>query len=295
MEKLMIVGGSGLLGGHLIQSAKTDYEVIATYMGHPFEIAGCRSIFLDITNSDKTESCIIKEEPDVIVLSAAQRNVDYCEKNQEEVWKVNVEGVKNVATASKKVQAKVIYISTDLVFDGSKDNYSEGDETHPISHYGRTKLEGEREVARILDDSAVARVSVLYDWNPFDHTYNFVSWVYNSLKEGKNFELFTDQHRNATYIKNACDALLQIHKKDERGIFHVAGKNCVNRHYIGKKVAEIFKFDDNLISTCTSEQSNWVAKRPSKCCLSTKKMENRLHIRSMSIEEGIYAMKEELN
>jgi dTDP-4-dehydrorhamnose reductase len=294
MDKLMVIGGSGLFGGHLAKIAQTEYEVVATYMGHSVEIPGTRFISMDIRDFDKTEGQILKEKPDLIVLSAAQRNVDYCEKNQKEVWKINVEGAKNVAIASKKVQAKLIYLSTDLVFDGEKEQYLEEDEPNPINHYGKTKLEGEREVAKARDDWAVARVSVLYDWNPFDHTFNFVTWVYNSLKEKKEISLFTDQFRNATYIKNACHALTGIHKKDEKGIFHVAGKTCVNRYEIGLSMVEVFGFDENLITTSTSDDSNWIAKRPGRCCLNTQKMEMKLGIESMSIEEGLFAMKREL-
>ncbi|UCE36340.1 MAG: SDR family oxidoreductase [Thermoplasmata archaeon] len=294
MDKLMIIGGSGLLGGHLARFAQEEYEVVATYMGHPIEIPGCRTTSMDIRDFYKTENKISKEKPDLIILSAAQRNVDYCEKKPEEVWKINVQGAKNVAIASKKVQAKLIYLSTDLVFDGEKEGYQEEEDPNPINYYGKTKLEGEKEVAKACEDYAIARVSVLYDWNPFEHTFNFVSWVYNSLKEKKEISLFTDQFRNATYIKNACDALLGIHKKGEQGIFHVAGKNCVNRHEIGEKVAEIFGFDEKLITTCTSEDSNWVAKRPKRCCLNSEKMNDRLGIKSMSIEEGLDAMKREI-
>ncbi len=291
MEKLLIVGGSGLLGGHLINHAKNELEVMATYKGHPFKVEGCKTIYMDITDGDQTNKTIIKEGPDLVILTAAQRNVDYCEKNQEEVYKINVEGARNVGLACKELGIKLIYLSTDLVFDGAKDLYAEDDETNPINYYGRTKLDGEKEVQKACHDFAIARVSVLYDWNLFDHTFNFVSWVYNNLKQGKQLKLFTDQYRNATYIKSACKALLAIHEKDEKGTFHVAGKNCVNRYYIGKKVAEIFDLDEELITTTISDQSDWLAKRPKKCCLSVHKMEKRLGIKSMSIEEGLSAMK----
>lgn len=294
MEKLLIVGGSGLLGGHLIQHVKNEFEVVATYNDHPFEIEGCKIIYMDITDCDRTKEAIIKERPDLIILTAAQRNVDYCERNQEEVYKINVEGARNVASASKGIKAKLIYLSTDLVFDGLKEQYVEDDETNPINYYGRTKLDGEKEVQKLCDDYAIARVSVLYDWNLFDHTFNFVTWVYNNLNKGKPLELFTDQYRNATYIKNACHALINIHKKSEEGIFHVVGKNCVNRHYIGKKVAEIFNLEEGFIKTCTSDDSDWLAKRPKRCCLKMDKMEKRLGIKSMSIEEGLVEMKAQI-
>lgn len=294
LEKLMIVGGSGLLGGHLIKYSKDEFEVIATFKDHPFEVEGCKSIHLDVTDRDKIENTIIKESPDIIILTSAQRNVDYCERNQEEANRINVEGTRNMAMASKKIGAKLIYLSTDMVFDGTKERYHENDATDPVNHYGMTKLKGEKEVAKALDDFAIARVSVLYDWNLFEHTFNFVTWVYEELKKGKPLELFSDQYRNATYIKNACEALLSICKKDEKGIFHVVGKNCVSRQYIGKKVAETFGLDDGLITTSTSDDFDWLAKRPKKCCLNVDKMEKTLGVKSMSIEEGLAAMKAEI-
>ena len=138
----MIIGGSGLLGGHLAQFAKGEYEVVATYYNHTIEIPGLRALNMNITDSQKTMDIIGREKPDYIVLSAAQRNVDFCEAHQEEVSRINVAGAKNVAFASNKVQAKLIYISTDLVFDGTLSMYKESDKTNTVNHYGRTKLEG---------------------------------------------------------------------------------------------------------------------------------------------------------
>jgi dTDP-4-dehydrorhamnose reductase len=294
MEKLMIVGGSGLLGGYLTKYMAGEFEVVTTFNSHPFDMKGSRGLHMDITDPLKTEKIIMKERPDTIILAAAQRNVDYCERNKDEATRINVQGAKNVALASKKVHSKLIYLSTDLIFNGSKDQYQEEDEPNPINHYGFTKLEGEYEVANNLNDFAIARVSVLYHWNLFDHTFNFVAWVHKGLSDGKQLKLFTDQSRNATYIKNACEALLSIHRKDEKGIFHVVGTNCVNRHQIGLAVAEIFGFDKSLISTTISDESEWVAKRPKKCCLNPDKMKRRLGVKPMSIEEGLADMKAQI-
>ncbi|UCG69745.1 MAG: SDR family oxidoreductase [Thermoplasmata archaeon] len=291
MEKLMIVGGSGLLGGHLAKQAKDEFEVVATFKNHSFEMKGCRRIYMDITEPEKTKDIIMKENPDTIILAAAQRDVDFCERNKAVATRINVEGAKNVALASKRVHAKLVYLSTDLVFDGSKGLYQEDDVPNPMNHYGFTKLEGEHEVENSQDDFAIARVSVLYGWNLFDHTINFVTWIYNGLSEGKRLGLFTDQFRNATYINSACEALLSIHKRDEKGVFHVVGKNCVNRHHIGLKIAETFGFDKDLITASTSDEGDWQAIRPKKCCLDPDKMERILNVKSMSIGEGLSAMK----
>jgi dTDP-4-dehydrorhamnose reductase len=294
LKKLIAIGASGLLGGHLAKYAKDRYEVVATYLSHPLEIPGCRVIKMDITDFQKTQETILIENPDFIVLSAAQRDVDYCEKNKNEVRKINIEGARNVANAANAVQAKLIYLSTDLVFDGKKGHYFEDDKTNPVNYYGKTKLKGEKEVGQATDNYAIARVSVLYDWNPFDYTTNFIFWVYNNLKDGNQLSLFADQFRNATYIKNACEAILRIFEKNQKGIFHVAGKHCESRYEIGLKVADIFEFDSSLISKMDSAESNWIAKRPKKCCLDVGKMESVLGVKAMTVEEGLLAMREEL-
>jgi dTDP-4-dehydrorhamnose reductase len=294
LDKILVIGASGLLGGHLAKYAKDRYDVVATYLGHPFDIPGCKAIKMDITDPERTINAVQKEGPDCVVLSAAQRNVDYCEKNQDEVRRINVEGARNVAIAANAVQAKLIFLSTDLVFDGKKGHYLEDDTTNPVNYYGLTKLKGEQEVASVSNDHAIARVSVLYDWDPFEHTTNYISWVYKNLDKGKPLSLFSDQFRNATYIKNACEALLRIFEKDEKGIFHVAGKHCENRYDMGLKVAEIFNFDDSMISKMDSNESDWVAKRPKKCCLDVGKMESVLGVPAMTIEEGLLAMKKDL-
>ena len=294
LKKLMIIGGSGLLGGHLAKFVKDGYEVVATYNDHPVELPGCRTIKMDIKDSERSFDTVQKEDPDCVILSAAQRNVDYCEKNQNEVRRINVEGAKNVAIAANRVHAKLIFLSTDLIFDGKKEHYLEDDITNPVNYYGVTKLKGEQEVSSISDDYAIARVSVLYDWDPFEHTTNFISWLYKNLKKEKPLSLFTDQFRNATYIKNACEALIKILEKDEKGIFHVAGKKCENRYSIGLAVADTFGFDRSLISASESVNGDWLAVRPKKCCLDVGKMESVLGVTAMTVEEGLLAMKKEL-
>jgi dTDP-4-dehydrorhamnose reductase len=289
----MVIGGSGLLGGHLAIQAKNRYNVVATFNSHPLEIQGCKCIELDITRAEKTESIIKKEQPDFIILSSALRNVDFCENNKEKTSSVNVVGARNVAVASNSVHAKLIYLSTDMVFDGKKGYYKEEDSPNPKNHYGQTKLEGEREVEGALEDYVIARVSVLYHWNMFTHTTNFVEWIYRNLKAGKPLSLFSDQFRCVTFIENANDALLGIWEKDERGIFHVVGKDCISRDAVGLELAEVFGFDCDLISKTSWEEGEWQAHRPKRLCLDASKMESRLGIRPMSLREGLLKMKDE--
>ena len=118
--------------------------------------------------------------PDIVIHAAAFTNVDDCEKNKDRAFAVNVQGTRNIADAVEKIGAKVVYISTDFVFDGKKGMYKEIDSTKPINYYGITKLNGERIVDKLLDDYIIARTSVLYGWNPFSQ--NFATWLINQLE-----------------------------------------------------------------------------------------------------------------
>ena len=105
-------------------------------------------------------------------------NVDDCEADRLAAWKANALGPKNVASAAKDIGSKLIYVSTDYVFDGEQGMYREGDLTMPINYYGESKLAGERFVQEICPDSVIARTSVLYGWNPVrDRTSLHGSWT----------------------------------------------------------------------------------------------------------------------
>ena len=114
-------------------------------------------------------------------------NVDFCEQNKSKSHEVNVDGIKNIISCSKK-STKIIHISTDYVFDGAKGQYSEEDATNPINEYGRTKLEGEQFLAKNSNDSLIIRTNVLYDYASNSNA-SFLNWIVNSLNNEKVIKL----------------------------------------------------------------------------------------------------------
>lgn len=145
MEKLIITGASGLLGSKIVNlaKAKKDYRAIPLHNTKPLY---SNSLKLDITNRKEVFDLFRKIKPDVVIHTAAETNVDRCETQKELSWKINVEGTRNIAEACSKTGAKMVYVSTDYVFDGEKGLYTEEDKPNPVNHYGITKLEGENQV-----------------------------------------------------------------------------------------------------------------------------------------------------
>jgi len=291
--KVLVIGGSGLLGSKVIKTASKKFHTIGTYHTHPFKMGNCETLKLDIVNKEQTLELIHGKKPDCVILTAAQTNVDRCEIHPEEAWRIHVDGTKNVSEACKKSGAKLIYVSTDYVFDGKKGFYTEDDKTRPINVYGRTKLAGERAIQTICDDYAIARMSVLYGWNTITTKHNFVTWVLEKLKNTKEVKLLTDQYTSPTLADNAAEALLAILKKNKKGLYHTSGKDCISRFEFGKEIAKIFELNTGLIKPITLDKIDLPAKRPLKSCLDVSKAELELGVRLMNVNEGLSEMKKQ--
>jgi dTDP-4-dehydrorhamnose reductase len=302
LSRLLIIGGSGLLGFKCIEEAAKDFDVFATYNARGMESEHCEFWRLDKTNRDEVLSHTERIEPDVVIDTAALHNVNQCETHRGEAHRVNVEGTRNVAEACRKIGAKMIFLSTDYVFDGKKGHYTEDDAPNPLSYYAVTKLEGERAVAAAGTDYAVARSSVIYGWNPSElkglksssgKSMNFVIWALGKLQNGEEISIVTNQYSSPTLADNLAEALLALARTDKNGIYHTAGKGCINRFDFTKKIAEIFEFDVRLIKPVTSDMFKQVAERPLRCCLDVSKAETDLKIKFLTPEEGLKKMKKQ--
>ena len=286
MTRLLIVG-SGLLGGKLAKIAANGFTTFTTYNEHPLDIEGYKSYYLNIINREGVVALIQKLNPDYIIHTAALTNVDACETNKEDAFKINVRGTKNIAEASKEINAKLVYISTDYVFDGEKGMYKEDDPTNPIDYYGETKLEGEK-VVKDLRDYIIVRPSVLYGWNPVK--LNFVTWAIQELKKGNEMKIVKDQFNTPTLADNLAELILELIKRDKDGIFHISGSERISRFDFVLKIAEIFDLNKDLIKPITSDQLNWIAKRPMDSSLDTSKI-SRIK-KPLNVEESLKRMRD---
>ncbi|HTX60701.1 MAG TPA: SDR family oxidoreductase, partial [Methanobacterium sp.] len=225
---------------------------------------------------------------DLVVHSAALTNVDYCEDHQDEAHKINAQGTLNMVKACEKADSKLVYVSTDFVFDGTEGLYSEDHETRPLSYYGISKLKGEEFVQESDVNYAIVRVSVLYGW----HTnFNYVTWVINELKAENQINIVTDEYNSPTYADNAAEAILKIFTKDKRGIYHIAGDERINRFEFARNIAKVFELDKTLIKPIKSEDLIRKAQRPLDSSLSVEKAKNDLDVKLLNTKDGLKEMK----
>lgn len=267
-------------------SAKT-FEVFASYNSHPNQISECRFLPLDIRDKQQVISVFEEIKPDLVIHTAAMIDVDYCEDHAKEAWATNVEGTENVTLASKGIGAKMIYISTDSVFDGKKGMYVEEDVPHPVNIYARTKLEGEERAQYRLPDSLIIRTA-FYGWSPSDSIRtSLAEWVVSGLREGRTLKMFTDVFFSPIFAGNLVEAMIEIYHKNLSGICHIAGSEKCSKYRFGLEIAQAFGLDKALIQPCSIDEVSLRAPRPRDISLNVSKISRAITTRLLDVTEGI--------
>ncbi|MCL6578088.1 MAG: dTDP-4-dehydrorhamnose reductase, partial [Candidatus Bathyarchaeota archaeon] len=250
------------------------------------------SLKLDITNAKEVSSLLNKLKPNAVIHTASETNVDKCETEKAQAWKINVEGTQNIASTSNEVRTKLVYISTDYVFDGEKGNYKEEDKPNPINYYGLTKLEGEKQVVQHCRNYAILRTSVLYGWHPWKQ--NFTTWTINQLKQNKEITVVEDHYNTPTLVDNLAEMALEVVEKDLQGLFHASGTERISRYEFAKQIAKTFNLNPHLIRPIRMSQlTTWTAKRPKDSSLNTSKIQKQLKTKPLNITEGLERMLKE--
>lgn len=294
MKRLLIIGASGLLGSKLFVQAAGKFEVRGTYNPDVDGRTAWRLEPIDIGSKDEVERLFNKLQPECVILTAAMTNVDACEKQPFMANRVNASGPELVARCCKKLGARLVHVSTDYVFDGSKSRrYTEDDMPRPVSAYGSTKLAGEKAVIATIPGSVIARPAVLYGWNPIEDKDNFVVWVLKKLRAGQRATLFEDQWISPTFADDLAKTLLELLEKDVSGVWHVSGPDCLDRPTCGRMIAEAFELDKGLIYPAPSASVPLPAKRPRYSCLDVSKVEKLLNRKMVTFEDGLKQMREQ--
>jgi dTDP-4-dehydrorhamnose reductase len=297
MKRILICGANGLLGQRLslMLSTQNDYEVLNTSIERSFVYD--KMLFdynqLDITNRSDVKSLISSFQPNVILNAAGATNVDWCETNREEAWKVNVTAVENLAEASRKVGAKLIHISTDYVFDGKNGPYDEEAKPNPIGYYGKTKLASENAVLVAEIPHTILRTIVLYG-SGISVRQNFALWVINNLKTGKQITVVDDQLGNPTFVSDLALAMIKTFELNRQGIFHIGGGEQLSRYDFAIRTAEIFGLDASLIKRIKTCDLNQSSPRPMISGFITLKAETQLGLHFLNLTEGLTLLKREL-
>ncbi|MBI3069854.1 MAG: SDR family oxidoreductase [Candidatus Levybacteria bacterium] len=284
--KILGTGLSGLVGSRIIELLKERHEFDSSEV--------------DITDRDKITEKIKTSNASIVLHLAAKTDVDGCEidkdsKEQGEAWRVNVLGTKNVALACSISNKKLIYISTDFVFDGENslaDGYKEEDRPNPINWYGQTKYGGEKIVQNSNLPWLIVRIAYPYRANFAKG--DFARGIIAKLKRAEKISAITDHIMTPTFIDDIAYALDIIIQRNVTGIFHLVGSQFISPFEAAVLISNIFNFDKNLIQKTTrGKYFKDRAQRPFRLALKNDKIQ-QLDIKMRTFEEGLDEIKKQM-
>lgn len=291
MKKILITGGSGFVGGHLIKLAQKQYEVHATYNSNKIENQNVQSHFVNMVLPDKASEIVNLVKPDIIIHVAALSSPDFCEKNKSMAYLVNTDFTAALLQSAEKIGARFIFTSTDMVFDGKKRFYREDDETYPTNYYGETKKMAEEKCASLWKNVVIARLSLVYGFGNTKHNTFFEKMVAN-IKQKKTIPLFVDQFRTPILVNNLAEALLELAENNFTGTIHLGGGQRISRWDFGLLMCKILGLPIDNLEKCSMFDIPGAASRPQDVSLKNDLAKGILKTKLLDCTEGLLKIKE---
>jgi dTDP-4-dehydrorhamnose reductase len=272
--------GVGFLGRKLMEFFSPQLEVV----GADINPSDALVEKIDATDVNEIEDFLTVEKPDIVIDTIALSSYFVCENNPELCKSLNYETAKNIAAVCRKINAKMVFISSSYVFDGEKGNYSEADATSPTNEYARSKILAEKTVLD-LENSIVIRTEPLYGFNnQINQLMAGTTTFENDLENG-----YPETLRNPVYINDLPGIILSLIEKDQTGIFHIAGQGKMKWIDFLRKLASLVNAEDKVI---TVDNSGWILEPPHDSSLATSKIES-LGIKTTSFETALKQLPEQ--
>ena len=289
-NKILITGGSGVLGQYLNIEAAKENEILTL---HNHNIGNCNefnSSKADITNFTLMKEIFSSFKPNVVIHTAAVTNpILLPDQDPKDVFNINVTATKNIAKLCKQFNAKLIYISTDLVYAGYRDSMLKEDaKLIPVSLYAETKLMGEMKVKETLENYLILRTALLYGFG-LNHSRCHFHKMNEELKNGKPIKLFIDQFRTPISLQETVQIITKIAQMDiTNEIINLGGVERASRYELGEILCSVAGYDQSLLQKITLDDVPQLPK-VEDVSLNTDKLQS-LGIKQMSIEESIRGM-----
>ena len=298
MIKILITGSNGLLGQtllNLLGEEKEKYQVFGFSKGENRSGREDFSYFsIDITDEHQLREKTLEIHPDFIINTAAMTNVDACENDKKNCDKLNVEAVKYLTAICSEIDAHLIHISTDFIFDGKKGNYTEEDIPNPLSYYGETKLLSEELLQKSSINFTILRTILVYGLVNDMSRSNIVLWVKESLENKREITIVDDQFRTPTYVEDLALACKISIDKKATGIFNISSNQLLSIYEIAQEIATTFQLDRNLIKPISTNTLNQTASRPIKTGFDLTKTNKILEFYPKSFKEDLQRFKQKL-
>ncbi|HVM87963.1 MAG TPA: NAD(P)-dependent oxidoreductase [Puia sp.] len=290
-KKLLITGSNGFVAGSIMAQATANYEV------HGIARAEMKSNHssvthhaCDLTDATTFEKIFHSIQPDAVIHAAALANIDFCQNNQDAAKKVNVEVTRTVAQLCQLSGAKLVFCSTDTVFDGIKGDYVEEDAPNPVNFYAETKVQAEQIVLNASAKNVVARLALVIGLPVSGKGNSFLIDLITKLTKYEKVNYPENEIRTPIDVITLGASLIELSENDFHGIIHLSGNTKINRLHMANYVADTLQFSETTKSLILGTNSNAIAgraKRPNDASMINGKAKKVLRTPMLSLEEGL--------
>ena len=281
--KVLIIGGNSLIGNSLYLSLKQlGIETDRTYLSHPIA-DGC---LVNIRDPKSVNETIEKLRPDVIVLSVMERGgADFCEKFPEQAYLFHREGARHVSLSAAKNNAKLVFYSSDYIFDGKNGPYTEDDSANPISVYGKAKWEAEEIIRALVPNHLIIRTTAVFGWDR--KSINLAMQLWNALESKQTIKIPSDQWCTPTLAADLAKISARLIQENQNGTINVVGQDRMSRYELATALAQSMHLDSKHIVPSLTKETQQTAPRPMQGGLQTKKLQQVLKMVPPSLQESL--------
>jgi dTDP-4-dehydrorhamnose reductase len=291
--RIGVTGASGMLGTALVTHLSKLHKVFATSRSKGIEGKDIKWDCFDLTDIELLNKWLDRVKPNVVIHCAAIVNVDLCEENFDLATKLHVETTKVMSNYLNRNNGRLIYISTDSVFDGKKHgSYNESDLVNPLNVYAKTKLMGERPV-QLMTNGLVLRTNII-GWTR-ENSVSFSEWMLKGLTDNIPLNLFYDVNFSPLNVYDLSIIIEKIIQKPIFGLYHCASSDGISKYDFGRKMAEIFQLSDSNINRISVDDMEFKASRPKNMALNINKISAVLEYDFPNAIDAIKLMKRQYN
>jgi dTDP-4-dehydrorhamnose reductase len=267
--RLLITGASGFLGTHLCRTAADRYTVLGVSNKNKISVNNVKVLSVDLCDRKALKELFVQVKPDAVIHAAAMSAPNLCQQYPSESNKINVSASLHIAELCCQQAVPMAFVSTDLVFDGCKGNYSESDPVSPVSLYGEQKVNAEAGISDLLPNAVICRMPLMFG-DVIGSSQSFIQPMIYSFNTAVKQNLFTDEFRSPVSARSASQGILLALEKTT-GIIHLGGKERISRYDFGVMLAEIGNFDKRLIVPKLQKEIKFTAPRPPDVSLNSSK------------------------
>ena len=290
-KKVLITGGAGFVAGNIIKQSlnlkeRVDIVALDRYEA-VYKQENLSWYTVDLLDSEKLKYILDKTEPDVIVHLAALSDIDYCEAHKDIAEKINTGVTEVLADYCKNTGCRLIYFSSDSVFDGKKGLYTEDDTPKPLHFYGKTKVASEDIIKKILNNWVIIRPSLVMGLPVFDEGNSFLWRMIKSLKMGNQVAFPKSEIRSPADVITLSRSVLEFAFTTYNGYLHISSNDVLTRYDMAKRIAVRLGYSTELIADKKPDVSSGRAPRPKDVSLDNSRAKQILKTPMVGLDKGL--------